>query len=167
MSVSLRVIPRLLSLAIAFLTCTASPVSAQQTGKAASPGLQDVGAQAIRAMLKQSLLDPTVIVEKTGKPLPSNGAWSVGKDAPSSCPQTTDACVRILYQVPEGDVSCNWVVQLIGDGSDGVILEQNKDATRYFLRRVTDNQAADLVVTRKEPTIPLSRWLLMYRDQLL
>ncbi|NYF88499.1 TonB family protein [Edaphobacter lichenicola] len=131
----------------------ASPLSAQQAEKGAA-GLQDVGAQAIRAMLKQSLLDSTVVVEKTGKSLPSNGAWSVGKDAPSSCPQTSDACVRILYQVSEDGVSCNWVVQLIGDGNDGVILEQNKDATRYFLRRLTTSQAADIVLTRKQPIYP-------------
>jgi TonB family protein len=131
-----------------------SSVNAQQTEKAAASGLQDVGAQAIRAMLKQSVLDPTVVVEKTGKPLPSSGAWSVGKNAPSSCPQTTDACVRIIYQVPEDEVSCNWVVQLTGDGTDGIILEQNKDATRYFLRKLTSSQVSDMVLTRKQPAYP-------------
>jgi TonB family protein len=154
MSVSPRVIPCFSLLAIASLIGTASPANAQQAGKAASSGLQDVGAQAIHAMLKQNLLDPTAIVEKTGKPLPPNGAWSVGKDAPSVCPQTADACVRIIYQVAEDEVSCNWVVQLTGDSSDGVILEQNKDATRYFLRKLTPSQAADLVLTRKQPTYP-------------
>jgi len=154
MSVSLRAIPCFSLLAIASLICMASLVSAQQAGKATSPGLQDVGAQAIQAMLKQILLDPTVVVEKTGKPLPSNGAWSVGKNAPSSCPQTTNACVRIIYQVPEDEVSCNWVVQLTGDGTDGIILEQNKDATRYFLRKLTSSQVSDMVLTRKQPTYP-------------
>jgi hypothetical protein len=110
MSVSLRAIPCFFLLAIASLIGTASPVNAQQAGKAASSGLQDVGAQAIHAMLKQNLLDPTAIVEKTGKPLPPNGAWSVGKDAPSVCPQTANACVRIIYQIAEDEVSCNWVV---------------------------------------------------------
>ena len=154
MSVSLRAIPCFFLLAIASLIGTASPVNAQQAGKAASAGLQDVGAQAIHAMLKQNLLDPTAIVEKTGKPLPPNGAWSVGKDAPSICPQTTNACVLIIYQIAEDEVSCNWVVQLTGDGTDGVILEQNKDAARYFLRRLTPNQAADMVLKRKQPSYP-------------
>jgi TonB family protein len=154
MSVSLRVFPRFRLLAIASLMFIASSVNAQQTEKAAATGLQDLGAQAIRAMLKQILLDPTVVVEKTGKPLPSSGAWSVGKNAPSSCPQTTNACVRIIYQVPDDGVSCNWVVQLTGDGTDGIILEQNQDATRYFLRKLTPSQAADLVLTRKQPSYP-------------
>jgi TonB family protein len=154
MSVTLRVFLRFCPLAIASLMFLASSVNAQQTEKAAASGLQDVGAQAIRAMLKQSVFDPTVVVEKTGKALPSTGAWSVGKNAPASCPQTTNACVRILYQVPEDGVSCNWVVQLTGDGTDGVILEQNKDATRYFLRRLTTSQVSDMVLTRKQPTYP-------------
>lgn len=149
-----RIVPRFLALAMAYFVCIASPGLTQQTKSYSQTGLQSVGQQAISVVLRTSVLDPTVLVQKTGKPLPANGNWSVGKEAPASCPQTTDACVRILYRVPEDEVSCEWVVQLIGDGSDGVILEQNDDASRYLLRRLSTTQAAGLIVTRKQPTYP-------------
>jgi TonB family protein len=45
-------------------------------------------------------------------------------------------------------------VRLIGDGSDGTILEQNADAARYLLRKLPTSEAAEFVLTRKKPTYP-------------
>jgi TonB family protein len=126
----------------------------QQSNSGAPSGLEGVGQQAISVVLRQSVLDPTALVQGTGKPLPANGKWSVGKEAPPACPQTTDACVRILYRVPEDKVLCEWVVQLFGDGSNGVILEQNEDAVQYLLRRLSTSQAGELVLTRKPAVYP-------------
>lgn len=126
-----------------------------QPGKDAEPtGLQAVGQQAINIVLKRNVLDPTALVPKTGKPLPVNGRWSVGRQTPAACPQASDACVLVLYQVPEDGVSCEWVVRLAGDGSDGIILQQNEDSTHYLLRRIGTDQAGDLVVTKKKPVYP-------------
>lgn len=45
-------------------------------------------------------------------------------------------------------------MRLVGDGSDGVILEQNEDAARYLLRNLSAIQVANLVTTRKKPRYP-------------
>jgi TonB family protein len=139
---------------MASFVCATSPLVSQETKADQSTGLQSAGQQAIGVVLKQSVLDPTALVQTTGKPLPANGAWSIGKEAPASCPQTTDTCVRIFYKVPEDAVTCEWVVLLIGDGSDGTILEQNEDASRYLVRRSPSAQAADSVITRKQAVYP-------------
>lgn len=130
----------------------ASPAIAQQSGGAPQSGLQAAGQQAITALLKLVVINPMVLVGSTGKPLPANGSWSVGKEAPASCPQTTDTCVQIFYRVPAAHVSCEWVVRLVGDGGDGIILEENEDAARYLLRKISGTQAANLVATRKQPS---------------
>jgi TonB family protein len=149
-----RGVPCLLALVMASFVCAASPLVAQQAKADQPTGLQSAGQQAISVVLKHSVLDPTTLVQKTGKPLAANGTWSVGKEAPASCPQTTDTCVRIFYRVPDADVSCEWDVRLIGDGSDGTILTQNEDAARYLLRKLSTSQAAELILTRKQPTYP-------------
>jgi Gram-negative bacterial TonB protein C-terminal len=130
------------------------PSVAQQTQGGAAIGLQNSGQQAVAALLKQVVLDPTALVESTGKPLPANGNWSIGKNVPAACPQTTDGCFLILYRVPDQKVSCEWVVRLTEDGSNGIILDQNEDASRYLLRRLQTSQAADMLVTRKKPLYP-------------
>ena len=142
-----------LVLAVAGIVC-APPTIAQQSNSTSQPNLQSAGQQAITTLLKQVVINPTVLVKSTGKPLPSNGSWSVGKDAPASCPQTTDTCVRILYGVPDAHISCEWVVRLVRDGPDGIILEQNEDASRYLLRKISVEQAAYLITPGKQPKDP-------------
>lgn len=143
-----------LSTLAALMVFAVSASVAQQSGGAPQSGLQAAGQQAITALLKQVVINPSVLVESTGKPLPANGSWSVGKEAPASCPQTTDTCVRIFYQVSDAHVLCEWVVRLVGDGSDGIIFEQNEDAARYLLRNISATQVANLVATRKRPSYP-------------
>jgi TonB family protein len=138
----------------ATLTLVVLPSLAQQTQGGAATGLQNSGQQAVTALLKQVVLDPTALVESTGKPLPANGNWSIGKNSPAACPQTTDGCFLIFYKVPDQKVSCEWVVRLTGDGSNGVILDQNEDASRYLLRRLSAPQAAEMLVTYKNPVYP-------------
>jgi hypothetical protein len=130
------------------------PAVAQQPQGAAATGLQSSGQQAVAALLKQVELDPTALVEGTGKPLPANGNWSIGKNRPAACPQTTDGCFLIFYRVPDQKVSCEWVVRLTGNGSDGIIIDQNEDASRYLLRRLPTAQAAEMLITRKKPVYP-------------
>jgi TonB family protein len=112
-----------------------------------------IGQQAVKYLLTQVALDPTVTVQKTGAPLPADGAWSVGKQGEPACPQA-ETCVRVFYRVSADDVSCEWVVGIVGDGSSGSILEQNEDASRYLLRKVPLSQATALVATRKDPRYP-------------
>jgi TonB family protein len=139
---------------LAMLVLLVLPSVGQQTQDSAAIALQNSGQQAVAALLKQVGLDPTALVESTGKPLPANGNWSIGKNVPAECPQTTDGCFLILYSVPDQKVSCGWVVRLTGGGSSGIILNQNEDASRYLLRRLPTSQAADMLVTKKKPIYP-------------
>ena len=125
--------------------------AAQQTPSKAPSGLQDLGIQAIHIVVTQEALNPFSLEPRTGKPLPTNGKWQIGNRAPAACPNTTQSCVRVLYRVPEAEVSCEWVVLLLGDGSQGNILEQNSDASRYFLQRLGPDQVEVMVLTRKKP----------------
>ena len=123
---------------------------------AADAAKQQVQAQqALAFLLKHEVLDPNALVPATGKPLPPNGKWSVGKDRPASCPAgSADPCVRIFYRVPTTTVSCEWVVIIKPGGTTGTtgtIIEQNLDATRYLLRFVPADEAAPLVVSRAAP----------------
>jgi TonB family protein len=141
---------------VCLMAAFAGPISApalQETQTAPPSPQQTMGQQAVHVLLKQVALDSTAVVQKTGTALPSNGAWSVGKEAPASCPQG-NTCVQVFYRVAEDDVSCEWVVALNGDGSDGTILEQNEDAARYLMRKVSLSQAETLVVTKKRPVYP-------------
>jgi TonB family protein len=114
--------------------------------------------QAVQAVLKHIILDPNISAPKTGKQLPTDGHWSIEKQVPPVCSQTTSPsaqpCLSVNYQVPEAEVSCEWVVLLKEDGNDGTIIEQNDDATRYFLQKLSPEDAKPLVLTRKKPVYP-------------
>jgi hypothetical protein len=62
--------------------------------------------------------------------------------------------MRVIYQAPDAGVSCEWVVLLSPDGTSGSILDQNEDATRYFLDRISADDAKPLVLTRRLPIYP-------------
>jgi hypothetical protein len=137
---------------------TAAPAPAPDPAKAAAEAAkqQAEAQQALAFLLKHEVLDPNALVPATGKPLPPNGKWSVGKDRPASCPPAADNCVRIFYRVPTTTVSCEWVVIVKpgatpNAGPTGTILEQNLDATRYLLRFVPADEAGPLVVSRAAP----------------
>jgi TonB family protein len=154
MSIALRGMASLFLSLVATSALVVLPSVAQQTQGGAATGLQNSGQQAVTALLKQVALDPTALLVSTGKPLPANGNWSIGKNVPAACQQTVDGCFLILYRVPDQKVSCEWVVRLTEDGSNGIILDQNEDASRYLLRRLATPQAADILVTRKKPLYP-------------
>jgi TonB family protein len=59
----------------------------------------------------------------------------------------------VIYQVPEAEVSSEWVVLLNEDGSS-TIIEQNDDATRYFLQKLSPDETKPLVLTRKNAKYP-------------
>ena len=143
-----------ISLVLACVVCAAVPLPAQQSAPTAPSGLQDLAKQAIHVVLTQEVLNSFNLEPKTGKPLSTKGKWLVSNHAPAACPNTTQSCVRVLYRVPEVEVSCEWVVLLQGDGSQGNILEQNSDASQYFLQRLGPEEVTDLVTDRKMPVYP-------------
>jgi len=105
-------------------------------------------------VLKHYDVNPLAKDLAAGQPLALNGDWSIGKTTPASCPQTGQTCVGVFYTVPAQSVECSWVVVLNADGSDGTFLEENEDAARYLLRRVSKGEAKNLVVTRSKPVYP-------------
>jgi TonB family protein len=129
-------------------------LAAQQTPSKAPSGLQDLAVQAIHVVVSQEVLNSFSPEPKTGKPLSTKGKWLVVNQAPSACPKTTESCVKVLYRVPEAEVSCEWVVLLEGDGSQGNILEQNRDASQYFVQKLNHRETTNQVLVRKMPTYP-------------
>lgn len=150
---TIRSVSRQRLLSIVLSLATVSPLAAQQTQNDAASNLQTTGLKAVSVILKQNVLDPAAISPKTGKPLPPTGKWQIGKERPAACPQN-GPCVMILYEVPEESVSCQWVVELNGDGSDGTVVQQNQDATLYFLHKLSTSQTAGLVISKKLPQYP-------------
>jgi TonB family protein len=140
-----------MTVAFAGLTYTA----ASQEAQAATPAApKSIGQQAVDVILSNYILDPTVLVSKTGKPLPTNGSWSVGKETPTTCPKTTTPCVRVLYRVPDAEVSCEWIVLLDGGETKGVVLDANEDAARYLLGKLPAKDAAKRKVSGNGPIYP-------------
>jgi TonB family protein len=137
--------------AFAGLTHTAASQETQPTTPSAQ---ESIGQQAVDVVLSNYMLDPTVLVSKTGKPLPADGSWSVGKEPPTICPKTTTPCVRVLYRVPDAEVSCEWVV-LLGDGeTKGAVLDANQDAARYLLEKLPPMEARKFILSGKDPIYP-------------
>ena len=129
--------------------------AASQETQAATPAAQkSIGQQAVDVVLNNYILDPTVLVSKTGKPLPANGSWSVGKETPTTCPKTTTPCVRVLYRVPDAGVSCEWVVLLDSGETKGVALDANEDAARYLLEKLPPKDARKFLISGKSPIYP-------------
>jgi len=138
-------------LAFTALTYTA----ASQETQAATPAVQkSIGQQAVDVVLSNFILDPTVVVSKTGKPLPTDGSWSVGKETPTTCPKTTTPCVRVLYRVPDAEVSCEWIVLLDGGETKGIVLDANEDVARYLLEKLPPREARKLIISRQNPIYP-------------
>jgi hypothetical protein len=104
------------------LSCAISTSSAQQS-PAADPASQElIGRQAVALVLKRYKIDPNNSVPKTGKPLRADGQWAVGKALPQSCPKTDDPCIRVLYRVPDLDITCEWTVLLRGSDDSNIVL---------------------------------------------
>jgi TonB family protein len=110
---------------------------APENGAASSTGIQELAKQAIHVILSQQMLNTLNPEPKTGKPLATNGKWQAGNQRPAACPNTTESCIQVYYRVPEVSVSCEWVVLLLGDGTQGKILERNEDAAKYFVQNIS------------------------------
>jgi Gram-negative bacterial TonB protein C-terminal len=151
--VSQRILRLLVCLRTVFAGLTSTAIS-QQTPAAAPVTQKSIGQQAVDVVLNNYMLDPTVLVSKTGKPLPTDGSWSVGKETPDTCPKTTTPCVRVLYRVPDSEVSCEWIVLLDGGETKGVVLNANEDAARYLVEKLPPKEASKLVISGKNPIYP-------------
>lgn len=153
LSFSRKSLPAFLAL-IAAPLCLASQPVAQQP----APDAQLLGKEAVHALLQHIILIANNPTPKTMQQLPPNGRWSIGNDAPPACPapppDNAGPCLRVIYRVAEADVSCEWVVLLDKDGSNGTILDQNDDATHYFMHKLSPESLKPLVLTRSEPTYP-------------
>lgn len=136
------------------LQCAIAPGFAQNGSAPANAAAASVGQQAVGIVLKKYALDPTVKVEKTGAPLPVNGSWSVGKKAPAVCPELTSGCVQVFYSVPEDDVLCSWTVMLSSDGLTGIVIGQNDAATRFLMRKLSAQDAVEVVAEKNLPVYP-------------
>jgi hypothetical protein len=103
------------------------------------PTAPSIGVQAVRALAPHLVLISKTPVAKTGQALPTNGHWSMANQQPAQCanlPAGSGPCVKLIYSVPDADVSCEWVVALSADGTDVTFLDENDDAARYFMPKL-------------------------------
>lgn len=114
------------------LVCSISTSSAQQTQNDES-SQKSVAKQAVDFVLSRYRMDTSSLVTKTGKSLPVDGQWSVKREPPETCPKTTDPCKRVLYHVPDVDITCEWTVLLQGSDEKNAVLDLNEDAALYFI----------------------------------
>ena len=131
---------------VAFTTCS----SIAQTASA-TPSL---GQAAVSFVVQTSSIHPLALVADTGKPLPGNGRWSIAKSRPAACPQNEVPCARVLYSVPEVNVTCEWVVIPPAGTVPGQILDENDSASQYLLRTLSASDAAPLIRSRTQPRYP-------------
>ena len=133
----------------AFTLLSAAAQSA--TGSTPDPAMAQA---AVSFVLSQSSINPLAPVPATGKPLPANGHWSIDTARPTLCPQNDLPCVRVLYGVTDANVTCEWVVLLPSNGTDGTILDQNESASLFLIHKLSRSQAAPLVKIRVTPIYP-------------
>jgi TonB family protein len=115
---------------VALLTASI-PAIAQSTPPTQSASYLAESQQAIAVIASRSSVDAAVTVPNTKKPLPLDGSWN-RNNATDFCPKTKYSCIHLLYRVPSLGVSCEWTVLLRETVDQGVILDMNEDAARYF-----------------------------------
>lgn len=128
--------------------------TAQGTAQRDSSTPSSVGPQAVKVVLKHYAMNPLALDPKMKEALPGTGGWLIGNARPASCPQTTETCAEVIYQVPAESVRCSWVVLLSTDGSDGTFLDENDDAEHYLLPMISESDAQAFVTSRKKPIYP-------------
>jgi TonB family protein len=130
-----------------------SIASAQQT-PVAELTQQQIGEQAVHLILSRYKIDPSNVVSNTHKPLPSDGKWAVSKETPEACPKTNDPCVRVLYRVPDMNVTCEWTVLLRGNDDLNMVLDLNEDAARYLIVKSASDQIKLKKLSGEIPVYP-------------
>jgi TonB family protein len=140
------------SVAIYIIAVGSMSLDGAAQNQSAAPS--EIGPKAVGVVTARYQLDGTTLVPKTGKPLTSTGKWAVSRNAPETCPKTTDPCVSVFYNVADAGVSCKWTVLLPSDGSKGQVLTENDDAGRYLVVGLGPDEAGPQVETRVEALDP-------------
>jgi hypothetical protein len=141
-----------LSIALAaFSFCQAGQVCGQSPS---APAATSTGPQAVTILVKRFAVNGLASDPNTHRPLRANGSWSISKNRPASCPQTSTNCVEVFYAVSDQSVKCSWVLSLDDSGTGGTVLEENDDAATYMLRVLNDQEAVPLIKSRAKPVDP-------------
>jgi TonB family protein len=141
--------------ALVFFSSTATTMISQQPQATQLSIQQAIGEQAIKVVLDRFQIDANNVVLKTGKPLSSNGAWTI-KNFPESCPKTNYPCVRVMYTVPDTDVSCEWTVLMMGSAAESVILDVNDDAAHYLSGKTPKAKSNQRWIKQPPPIYPFA-----------
>ena len=120
-----------------FITALFLGISANyaQQPAATQPSSMQNGEQAIDVVMLHYGIDPAAQVLQTHKPLPPDGRWGVGSTAPAICSKITAPCLLLTYRVPASNIACEWTLVLGKTSDNGLILDMNEDAARYFAYR--------------------------------
>jgi TonB family protein len=135
---------RIVSCTSAVLCLVASGIAisdialAQQTPDATAQLRQEMGQEAMKYIASRFVIDSSIMVPQTKKPLSGQGVWSVSQTRPAACPNINNPCVLVSYAEPGTDIVCQWTVVLRGGVDRDFLVDLNEDAARYL----TQNPAA-------------------------
>jgi TonB family protein len=139
---------------LAFFTSTAKTTISQQNQVAQPTPQKSIEVRAVTEVVEHYRIDTQIVVPDTGKPLTSDGKWAVSKNVPDSCPKTAYPCVRVLYNVPDAGVACEWTVLLMGGADQNVILGLNEDAAKYLTMRGSGHLSPLHAISQAAPYYP-------------
>lgn len=134
---------RSLSLACFFL---AVPAFAQDA--------MSLGRSSVSAVLDHYTINTLAQLPDTHQPLPSTGKWSIRTTRPDICPHDATPCARVLYTVPEAHVVCEWTVIPQQGTTTEAFLDENEDASRYLIRKMSATEVGPLILTNPPPVYP-------------
>lgn len=113
-----------------------------------------LGRSSVSALLANYTINTLILLPGTHKPLPSTGKWSIKTSRPDSCPHDDTPCARVAYTVPEANVTCEWTVVPQLGASPAAFLDQNEDASRYLVRKLSAVELGPLTLTNPQPVYP-------------
>ncbi len=111
------------------------------------------GQQLVKVVLKHFTISE-VTDPNTHQPLRTDGSWSLSKKRPEICPEGARDCVEVHYAVPDQSAECAWTIAMDESGTDGTVLDENDDADKYLIRKLSDSEAVALIQSRTKPVTP-------------
>ena len=130
--------------------CGCDPIQGQSSGLAPAPS----GQQVVTVVLKHFTVNSQASDPNTHQPLRTDGSWSLSKKRSEVCPEGVRTCVEVHYGVPDQSADCAWTIEMDESGADGTVLDENDDADKYLIRKLTDIEAIAFVQSRSKPVTP-------------
>ncbi len=107
--------------------------------------------RAVNYVATHTTRNPGAFVIGTETPISRAGKWSIRKYGTTGCAPDAFACVAVLYTPPSKETVCEWTVQIAEDPSKDTIVALTPEAARFYLLRLSSEEALKLSSTQKQP----------------